>query len=382
MNCSPFSSPDQKPEELLEALTREDHDSVAPSEEKYRIPQIETRADETAFVQRRRWATTAIAALGYFSAGCAAFSFARDRWEDWSNLSRLLLFFMGFVAIYGGAGVARRLGDILLGNLLFLVGVLTYGVGLWALGPELSDSTRSAMFGVGAFCLASALDSDLLQCVAGGTICAWACFGDPPFGALTIVFCALGEKWAALYRRKIVANVYLAGLLVAVVAQIIQTKNLEILTPGCVALGLCVYWFGETLDNYFMRGFGIVLGTTTLAVASFPEYFILLGTETTATLFLQPKYAALIYAALFIVTAANLITEGARRCRTRLVFGVVIFAIWVAYLTLSPTSSYGAAEKLALLVLVSLAAFIFLFVERQARLRNEKIGVAPVPTFA
>ncbi len=312
-------------------------------------PSVE--APDARFEDRRRWATTTLAAFGIAAIAGALFSIAGAYWNAWTSDARAA-FLIGALAVahVAGVGVERR-GERLLAHFLYWLGASTFIVGVFvAFVSSEADAAQTTAYWADAlppaallvFATAQTSRSRVLHLLATAAIVAAFAFDDGSryifafrFADWTFVCCALGEYWAWRRESRCVATVYF-GVWLWSLGEILGAplpRGAHALLLVC-ALGFFLRWFGASFRSAVGATFGTAVAFAALGLTAFP-YFWRLTFETTTRppVWLDvptaATFEAILTAVLFVFFSVRLIFDGARQNVVQFAVAIAFFAVWL-----------------------------------------------------
>ena len=259
-------------------------------------PNVES--PDARFEDRRRWATTTLAAFGIAAIAGALFSIAGAYWNAWTSDARAA-FLIGALAVahVAGVGVDRR-GERLLAHFLYWLGASTFIVGVFvAFVSSDADAAQTTAYWADAlppaallvFATAQTSRSRVLHLLATAAIVAAFAFDDGSryifafrFADWAFVCCALGEYWAWRRESRCVATVYF-GVWLWSLGEILGAslpRGAHALLLVC-ALGFFLRWFGASFRSAVGATFGTAVAFAALGLTAFPSFWRLTFETTT-----------------------------------------------------------------------------------------------------
>ena len=312
-------------------------------------PNVE--APDARFEDRRRWATTTLAAFGIAAIAGALFSIAGAYWNAWTSDARAA-FLIGALAVahVAGVGVERR-GERLLAHFLYWLGASTFIVGVFvvfassdAAVAQTTASWADALPPAALLVFATAQTSRSrgLHLLATAAIVAAFAFDDGSryifafrFADWAFVCCALGEYWAWRRESRYVATVYF-GVWLWSLGEILGAplpRGAHALLLVC-ALGFFLRWFGASFRSAVGATFGTAVAFAALGLTAFPYFWRLtFETATRPPVWLDvptaATFEAILTAVLFVFFSVRLIFDGARQNVVQFAVAIAFFAVWL-----------------------------------------------------
>lgn len=357
----------------------------------------QTETDLSRFEERRRWATTTLAAFGIATGAGTLFALAGAFWAVWPLFVKTAFLVVALAFAHGGGTFADRRDEPLLAHFLYCFGTATFigGVLSLCLRLEIAAPTQREFWASAfppaallVFSTAQTSRSRSLQFIAAATfVAAFALDGGERrillfrFADWALVCCALGEYWAWRQKSLGVAFVWLGVCVWALVA--LGASGLAFdaraLILACV-FGLFQRWFGATLRSAFNATLGVFVALGALGLTAFPYFWSAtfaesgvspFGLDVASAATLESSFAA----ALFVVFSTRLIFDGARQNVVQFALAIGVFALWllaqcvVAALSFE-TNRFSAAPP-------AIAAFVFATL--LVKLQKDRPGDATLP---
>ncbi|MBQ2791283.1 MAG: DUF2157 domain-containing protein [Thermoguttaceae bacterium] len=346
------STPDDG-EAFIQRYLGDDDRSASRSERVASPPQDEPTRSSTLssrFEERRRWATTTLAALGIATGAGALFAIAAACWATWPLSVKTAFVVVAVLSAYCGGTSAERRDEPLLAHFLYCLGAATFIGGVLALCvggafPRRSELWASALPPAALLVFATAQTSRsrslhffsaaafvaAFVALDGGErrICAFR------FESWTLGCCALGEYWAWRRSSLSVATVYSGVCVWAFVALLFAPLSLDVRAFVLLGvLGLFQRWFGATFRSAFGATLGVFVALCSLGLAAFPYFWVATFAALDASPFgFVPEAVATLEAsfasALFVVFSTRLIFDGARRNVVQFALAIVVFGGWL-----------------------------------------------------
>ena len=296
--------------------------------------------DVSRFEERRRWATTALAAFGIAAVAGASFALAGSCWATWSLFVKTA-FLVGALAVaHCGGAFAERRDEPLLAHFLYCLGAAIFFGGVLTLFADADASRRRELLGNAlppaallVFATAQTSRSRSLHFFATAALVAGLALDDGSrrvfvfrFADLTLVCCALGEYWAWRRRALSVATVYLGVCVWALVSLCSGPLAFDVRALLLIGVfGLFLRWFGATFCSAFGATFGVFIALSSLGLAAFPYFW---SVSSGVSPFVATLEAA-VAAALFGFFSTRLMFDGARQNVVQFALAIAVFACWL-----------------------------------------------------
>lgn len=339
------------------------------------------------FEERRRWATTTLAAFGIATGAGTLFALAGAFWGAWPLFVKTAFLVAALALAHGGGTLADRRDEPLLAHFLYCLGAATFIGGVLSLGLrlEIAEPARREFWASAfppaallVFATAQTSRSRSLQFIAAATfVAAFALDGGERrillfrFADWAIVCCALGEYWAWRQKSLGVAFAWLGVCVWTLVALVAAglAFDARVLILICV-FGLFQRWFGATLRSAFGATLGVFIVLCSLGLTAFPSFWSAafatsgvspFGLDVASAATLESSFAA----ALFIVFSTRLIFDGARQNVVQFALAIVVLALWVLAQCVVAALSFEANRFSAIPATVAALVFAALFVKIQ-----------------
>lgn len=350
------------------------------------------------FEERRRWATTTLAAFGIAMGAGTLFALAGTFWDDWPLFVKPAFLIVVLALAHCGGTFADRRDEPLLAHFLYCFGAATFVGGVLSLALRLEIAAPSQReFWASAFpptallvfATAQTSRSRSLHFIAAATlVAAFALDGAERriflfrFTDWALVCCALGEYWAWRQKSLGVAFVWLGVCFWAFSALVVSglAFDARALILVCV-LGLFQRWFGATLRSAFNATFGVFVALCALGLTAFPYFWVAtfakggvstFGLDVATAATLESSFAA----ALFIVFSTRLIFDGARQNIVQFAFAIVVLAVWLLAQCVVAALSFETNRFSAVPPAVAAVVFATLLV----KLPPKRPGAATLPS--
>ncbi len=359
-------------------LARFADDARSPERSPSDSPRLAT-LDVSRFEERRRWATTALAAFGIAALAGTSFAIAGSCWSTWPLFVKTA-FLVGALAVaHCGGTIAERRDESRLAHFLYCLGAATFIGGVLALFADVDAARRRALLGNAlppaallVFATAQTSRSRSLHFFATAGLVAGLALDDGSrrvfafrFADLALVCCALGEYWACRRRRLSVATVYLGVCVWALGALCSGPLAFDVRALTAVGVfGLFLRWFGATFRSAFGATLGVFIALSSLGLAAFPYFWSVSNGVSPFVATLEAAVAA----ALFGFFSTRLIFDGARQNVVQFALAIAVFACWLV--AQCAVATLGFAENRWSLAPPTTAALAFatlLFQIRTAR---------------
>ena len=335
---------------------------------------------------RRDWSLASLAALGYCALLVATLLALNGVWDSTPRVFHGIVLALFLGGAYAVALLPKFSANAAISNLFYTLGVLVLFLALALCSPlaplrfvsddfwvALADSAASVSgrWALGAFLLATLLNSQTLQIIATLAIIVWMGSSSSmfdPHGAL--LACIVGEYWAWGHSSRVAATVYAALCCWTLVSEPSLWRQPSTIAPMVVALSMLAFWYGASYKSAMCRGCALGAGGLALCAAATPVYWA----RTLGAKFIEAHgdavpYALSAFAALFFVLfCAHMIFRGANRSAPRFGLGVFLAATWTIVMAVMATRKFGVG--CAALVLCGAAFCFFLLLAAEKRLAN------------
>lgn len=300
------------------------------------------------FEERRRWATTALAAFGIAALAGALFAIAASCWDVWPLSAQTAFLIVATALAHGGGAFADRREEPLLAHFLYCLGAATFLVGTFALFSRTPEQQRdlwaNALPPATLLVFATALTtrSRALHFLTTAAMVVAFAIADSSrlifafhFADWALVCCAFGACWAWRRNSVAVATIYFAVFLWTLFE--IFTGPLptgaHALTLICAA-GLFQHWFGASFRSVIGSTVGVFVALVALGLTAFPYFWSVTFTTNVEPPFgvdvaLSSTFQSALCAALFVIFSTRLIFDGARQNVVQFAIAVAVLAIWV-----------------------------------------------------
>lgn len=327
------------------------------------------KSSASRFEDRRRWATTTLAAFGIAAVVGALYAVVGAYWNAWGADVRAAFLVGGIAAAHVAGVVAERRDERLLAHFLYWLGASTFIVGVFVVFSD-ADATRRAASWADSlpaaallvFATAQTSRSRVLHLLATAAFVAAFALDDGSrlifsfrFSDWALVCGALGEYWAWRRESRCVATVYFGVSLWACGELLVAPlpRGAHALFLVC-ALGFFLRWFGASFRSAIGATFGTAVAFAALGLSAFPYFWRLTFEPTAAT------FGAILGAVLFVFFSALLIFDGARQNVVQFAVAIAFFGVWliaqcvVAALNFATTPTSIAPPSAAAVVFVAL----------------------------
>lgn len=384
------STPDDGEVFIQNYLGDDGRDASRPQRDDLSRPQAETPRSATSrsrFEERRRWATSTLAAFGIAAGAGTLFAVAAARWTAWPLFAQTAFLIGAIAAAYSGGAAFDRRDEPLLAHFLYCLGAATFVGGVLALcvgvaPPRRSELWANALPPAALLVFATAQTSRsrslhflstaafvaALVALDGGErrVCVFR------FEGWALCCCALGEYWAWRRSSLSVATVYCGVCVWTLVALLSSflTFDVRVWISLCV-FGLFLRWFGATFRSAFGTTVGVFVALSSLGLAAFPYFWDAFfttfgaspfGLDATSAATLEAVFAS----ALFVVFSTRLIFDGARQNVVQFALAIAVFACWLVAQCVVAALGFAASPASAAPPTVAALVFASLLVKIQA----------------
>ncbi|MBQ2848929.1 MAG: DUF2157 domain-containing protein [Thermoguttaceae bacterium] len=353
---------------------------------------------DSRFEERRRWATTTLAAFGIAAVAGTLFAIVGARWSVLSPSVRAAFLVGTLATAHVGGAFAERRGESLLAHFLYCLGAAIFIGGVFALCVGV-DAPRRLAFWANAlpstallvFATAAASRSRTLHFFAAATfVAAFALDGDSRrifafrFADCALVCCAFGEYWAWRRSSLSVATVYSGVCVWTLVALFSASPSFDARALTLLGVfGFWFRWFGATFRSAFGATLGVIIAHCSLGLAAFPYFWrVSFATFGGSPFGLADELAATVAAASFVVFATRLIFDGARQNVVQFALAFVVFAFWLLAQCVVAALGFEENRFSATPPTVAALAFAALLLKIRTSRSDDSLSSPPTPSAA